>query len=346
MSLNIKQKEKIIKASVFTKTIKILLVNLIVFLILFELGSRSFLSLRRDASFFDPSSVTLFYYPEMKSTLAQPPSAENWDILLLGASVLNPAWGKVEKELKELLSQFGKNIVIHNLAIPAHTTRDSLIKYRLLRDYKFDKVFVYHGINELRMNNYPLYHYRQDYSHIHWYRTVNLFSLHSELSYIATPFFLKHAWTKITCPDNDEQYEDKQHGDNLKTAEAFYDNLSKISELASQKDEDLILATYAFHLPDDYNIDAFESKSLSYNGHRLPVEAWGLPKHVQHGLLVHNDKISQIAAEKKLTCVKINKKIVGEATNFDDICHLTSEGSRLFAEILVPHLSPNHSLND
>ena len=290
--------------------------------------------------------LPFFYYPEMKSTLAQPPSAENWDILLLGASVLNPAWGEVEKELNELLSQFGKKIVIHNLAIPAHTTRDSLIKYQLLKDYKFDKVFVYHGINELRMNNYPSYRYRQDYSHIHWYRTVNLFSRHAELSIIATPFLLKHAWTKITRPDDDEHYEDRQHGDNLKTPQAFYDNLTKISDLASQKEEDLILSTYAFHLPDDYNIDAFKSKSLSYSGHRMPVEAWGVPQNVKRGLLEHNKKISQIAAEKKLTCVKINKEIVGKATNFDDICHLTSEGSRFFAEILAPHFYPDNSLND
>lgn len=324
----------------FIKIVKILLINIFVFVALFELGSRIYLSLRRDAAFLDPSSVAMFYYPEMKSIMREPPTPKKWDVLLLGASVLNSGWGSVENELNAIFSESDTKVTIHNLSMPAHTTRDSLIKYQLLKDHKFDKVFLYHGINDLRMNNYPNHRYREDYSHIHWYRTVNLLPNHSELSYIATPFFAEHAWSKITKPNDDDQYEDSQYGDIIKSSQSLYNNIVKIADLASEKEEDLILATYAYHLPDDYNIDAFKSKSLPYSAHLLPVEAWGLSKNVKRGLSLHNDMISQIAATKEIFCVKFDKEIIGQATNFDDVCHLTSEGSSLFAELLAPHLLP------
>lgn len=326
-----------------TKALKIIAVNIVVFLVLLELASRIYLSLRRDSSFADPSSTSLFYYPEMKPTKACPPSSSKWDILLLGASVLNPAWGSVEKELKNLLSNSSKDVRIHNMAIPAHTTRDSLIKYRLLEGHVFDKVFVYHGINELRMNNYSEDRFQQDYSHVHWYRTVNPLVRHRELSFLATPFMVEHAWFKLTRKDDDEEYEDRKYGGLIKTEQAFHSNLKAIANLAEKREDALVLATYAYHVPPDYSKDAFYAKNLDYNAHRLPVEAWGHPKNIRLGLEIHNKIIRRLASEEKITCVEIADHIHGEAANFDDICHLTSKGSRRFAQLLASVLAPPSS---
>ena len=328
------------------KALKILLINIVVFFVLLEITSRIFLCLRRDSSFVDPSSTSLFYYPEMKSTRVSPPSSSMWDILLLGASVLHPAWGSVEKELKILLSNSIKNVKIHNMAIPAHSTRDSLLKYRLLEGYVFDKVFVYHGINELRMNNYPEDRFQQDYSHVHWYRTVNPLVRHRELSFLATPFMVEHAWFKLTRKDDDEQYEHRKYGGLIKTEQAFHSNLKAISNLAEKRGDALVLATFAYHVPPDYCKEAFYAKNLDYNAHRLPVEAWGHPKNIRVGLELHNKIIRRLASEEKITCVEIAEHIHGEAANFDDVCHLTSQGSRRFAQLLASHLAPTPSTTE
>ena len=319
--------------------VKTLVINLVVFLALFEIASRGYLSFRRGASLLDPSSTARFYYPEMNATKTSTSSAD-WNILLLGASVLNPAWGSVETELKTLLSRYDLSVRIHNLAIPAHTTRDSLNKYQLLKEHAFDRVFVYHGINELRMNNYPLDRFKEDYSHIHWYRTVNPLIQHTELSFFASPFMFKHTWFKLTCKNDDEQFEHHKYGGLLKTERAFYTNLENIIKLAEQKKENLLLATYAYHLPANYQKDAFHAKKLDYNAHRMPVEAWGQPEHIKIGLEKHNGIIRRLANDKKVPCVEIANRIAGQAANFDDICHLTQQGSRRFAEIIAPLLSP------
>ena len=62
----------------------------------------------------------------------------------------------MEMELREQLAYLGqRNVRIFNLAMPAHTSRDSWLKYAALRDARFDLVIFYHGINEARVNNAP-----------------------------------------------------------------------------------------------------------------------------------------------------------------------------------------------
>jgi hypothetical protein len=334
-------KVKKAKDSLLKSRTKVLFINVIVFLTLFELASRSYLSLRRNADFTNPSSTVLFYYPEMKPTMEKGTSPEEWDVLLLGASVLNPAWGSVEKEIKTLLSEsISDSVRIHNLSMPSHTTRDSLLKYRLLKDKRFDKVFVYHGINEIRMNNYPEEHYRSDYSHIHWYRTVTPLVRHRELRYWATPFMFEHAWFKITTEDDDEEHEDRKYGAIIKTETAFASNLSAIAELAKERGENLVLATYAFHLPGNYSKETFLAHKLDYDKHRLPVEAWGYSENVGKNLRSHNRIIRQVAKSHSLPCLGVAELIPKNGANFDDICHLTATGSQLFAEAAAPLLQP------
>jgi hypothetical protein len=61
-----------------------------------------------------------------------------YDILLLGGSTLHPDWGRVEAELRDQLAGHGrKNVRIFNLAQPAHSSRDSLLKYAAVGDSQF-----------------------------------------------------------------------------------------------------------------------------------------------------------------------------------------------------------------
>ena len=321
--------------------LKLILVNILLLVIFLEIGSRLFLSYRREASFGEPKSVALFYYPEMKTTEKVNDFIEEWDILLLGASVLNPAWGNVEEEIESVLKKsISIPFRIHNLGIPAHTSRDSLIKYNLLQGKRFDKIFVYHGINEIRMNNYPSKRYKSDYSHIHWYRAVNPLINHKELDYWATPFTLEHAWFKITSTNNDDQFEDLKFGKNIKTKAAIAANLTSIADIAKQRGEDLILSTFAFHLPSNYSKEDFLDHKLDYAKHSLPVEVWGYPENVDTNINVHNNTIREVAKAHNLTCIELSDLIPKNKTNFDDACHLTSAGSHLLALLIVPELLP------
>ena len=331
---------KFIKYSV-NYFIKLILVNFLLLVLFLEVGSRLFLWQRRDASLTKPNSVALFYYPEIKPTENVTTSIDEWDILLLGASVLNPAWGSVEKEIESVLQRtISIPFRIHNMGIPAHTSRDSLIKYTLLQGKRFDKIFIYHGINEIRMNNYPRKQYKSDYSHIHWYRTVNPIIRHPELGYWATPFTLEHALFKITTANNDEQFEDLKYGKNIKTKAAIAANLSSIAEIAMQRDEDLILSTFAFHLPSNYSKENFLNHKLDCNKHSLPVEVWGYPENVAENIDVHNNTIREVAKAYNLNCIELSDLIPKNKANFDDACHLTSAGSHLLAQAIVPQLLP------
>lgn len=258
---------------IFISKAKLIFVNLIILFILFEISSRFYLSLRRESDFVDPSSVAEFYFPELKPSKQNPPAPKKHNILLLGASVLNPTWGSVEEEIKKALNEsIPGAFTIHNMGMPSHTSRDSLIKYNLLEAYTFDKIFVYHGINVIRMNNYSRERYKSDYSHIHWYRIVNPFIKHTELPFIATPFMIQHTWFKITTRNNDEEFENKEYGNEIKTGKALASNLKTIAEIAKERGEDLIFATFATHLPANYSEEDFNAKKLDYAKHSLPVE--------------------------------------------------------------------------
>ena len=132
--------------------------------------SRGYWSLRKDAPFFSPTRY--FYYPELRDIerIKIDNNDKCFDILLLGGSVLNRNWGNISHLFLEKVTYAKKQkIRVHNLSEPGHTSRDSYFKYRNLFDKKFDLVLIYHGINDLRLNNCPPHIYKADYSHYSWY---------------------------------------------------------------------------------------------------------------------------------------------------------------------------------
>jgi len=325
----------------FISNIKLILVNIVILFLLFEISSRLYLSLRRESKFLDPSRVTEFYYPELKSSRKNPTTQTEHHILLLGASVLNPSWGTVEEEIRNALKEVTtKPFVIHNMGMPSHTSRDSLIKYKLLKGNHFDKVLVYHGINEIRMNNYSENRYKHDYSHIHWYRIVDPITQYPELSYYATPFMIQHTWFKLTTRDNDQEFENKKYGSKIKTAISLSSNLNAIADIAKARHENLILCTFATHIPPNYSQEQFNDHKLDYDKHLLPVEAWGFAENVKKTMSVHNKVIQGVAKAQGVTCIDFATLIPKSKATFDDPCHLTNQGSRIFARSIVSELLP------
>ena len=155
----------------------LVLVGLMATVVLTEAASRIFWKLQYGIPLLRPVTLLNALYPELwqlgwKAADVRGQNAVR--ILLLGGSVMHPAWGNVEQELRERLTiRLGQAVVVFNMAEIGHTSRDSYVKYRTLAGQRFDMVVFYHGINEARANNVPPAMFRSDYSHYAWYDRVN-----------------------------------------------------------------------------------------------------------------------------------------------------------------------------
>lgn len=322
------------------KLLCILAVNFLILVVLLEIFSRSFLGLRRDAKFNNPKSVVNFYYPELKNINTSEIQRNKLNLLILSASVMNSAWGSVEENIKKnFLKNKNIKIKITNVSMPAHTTRDSLLKYKLIEKDKFDIVFIYHGINDVRMNNYPKRYYKNDYGHIQWYREVNLLTMYPELKYYATRYTLNVAWNKLFHKSMDDYYENLEYGKDIKTNYAFYKNIDKIINIAKKREQKVLLGTYAYHQDKNYSKRSFELKKLNYSSHKLPIEVWGKPENVNKNILKNNDIIKRLSELHNLETIDFNSKIPKNKKYFDDCCHLTNEGSVFFAHLIENKLA-------
>ncbi len=315
-------------------------------LILMEVASRAYLNIRHDVPFFEPETIIYNFYPELRELKKKDIHRNDgyFDILVLGASVLHPNWGYIEQILSEELSQKTQgNFRIHNLSRSAHSSLDSYHKYKRLMEKSFDLVVFYHGINEVRANNCPDFVFRSDYSHYIWYRRINIIDKHGEMKFVAFPYVFDHALMvlregrisyKLTHPQLVRGRLSKgwiECGSTIKTRSSFERNLRRIVQIAKDKEEPLLLMSFAFYVPKDYTLERFTNKSLDYNEYKCSIEVWGKPENVVKGILNHNQVIEDIVKENKdIYFVDMNRLIPKQGRCFDDICHLTYEGSREF----------------
>ena len=315
-------------------------------LVLLEGISRIEWSLRSEAPFFGPNLY--FYYPELRPVLeAEEGGEEDLDVLLLGGSVLHEEWGTVPRALQERLTlATGREVRVHNRARPGHTTRDSWYKYRRTAKKAFDLVLVYHGINELRLNNCPEAVYRDDYGHYSWYRVINRFERHSSWPDIALLYALFYRGTrlheKVIAPEayisRDRPDEAMvRFGGEIKTVRAFERNLTNLVDLARERRQPLVLMTFCSHLPEDYTLERFQEGVLDYCLHSCAVEIWGAPDHVAKGLEAHNRVIRGLQARfpEEVRLVDQEEGMPRGRDQFNDICHLTQRGCDAFAANIV-----------
>jgi hypothetical protein len=278
----------------------VLLATLILF-VCAEATTRVYWRVCCDIAIFKPDEILYAFYPELRAsgelpevlrsvTPAQATHADEfYDILLLGGSVLHKSWGSVEMELREQLAYLGhRKIRIFNLAMPAHTSRDSWLKYAALRDARFDLVIFYHGINDSRVNNAPPEIFREDYGHYSWYEIVNSLAPFHETALLALPYTLRYAvinaWHNLAKDYHIPTYvirkEWLKYGREPRSAASFKQNLSAILDLASRRGDQMLLMTFATYIPKNYSREAFNKKQLDYALHRAPIEWWGVPEHV------------------------------------------------------------------
>ena len=310
-----------------------------------------------DISLLKPEEILYAFYPELRASgelpevlrVVTPTQAAHtddfYDILLLGGSVLHKSWASVEMELREQLAYLRhRKVRIFNLAMPAHTSRDSWLKYAALRDARFDLVIFYHGINEARVNNAPPDVFREDYSHYSWYEAVNTLAPYHGTAFLALPYTLHYLAISARhnlgkdhhIPTYVIRKEWLKHGRESRSAASFKQNLSAILDLASQRGDQMLLMTFATYVPENYSREAFNKKQLDYTLHRAPIEWWGLREHVLATVAVHNEIVRDLAQRhRNVLFVDQAHLIPGSGRYFNDPCHFTALASNEFVKNIV-----------
>lgn len=310
-----------------------------------ELACRSFWFYFHGVPFLSPERILYAFYPELLRVDSDPPAAhDNFDILLLSGSVLHPNWGYVDQILRQkFLSNGYEKVRIYNLAVPAHTSRDSLLKYAALDPARFDLVVFYHGINGVRANNVPSELYRDNYDHYFWYEIVNALAPYHKTARMAFPYSLHYLRLRIKqilkhdnyIPTETPRQEWIQYGEYARSVSSLRQNVTRLLDLALRRGDRVLLLTVAVHVPQNYSLERFAEKSLDFNLHLTPIEMWGDPDDVENTVALHNDVIRSIVKDRgEVLFMDMASRMPKGRRYFNDVCHLTHEGSEIVADHL------------
>lgn len=312
-----------------------------------EISSRAYLAIEKGVPFFKPGKILYKYYPSLEKIGREEIVKGDacYDLLFLGGSVLTNEWGDIEGLFREgLEKKLKRKVRIHNLAQAAHTSLDSYYKYRHLTKKNFDLVLLYHGINDVRANNSPGSIFRPDYSHYAWYEDIKTIEAHKEIDLLTSPYVAHYIIMLAARRLHPERYLPLEmpwirwveHGIEIKTEEPFRRNLRNILEIAGRKKEKVVLMTFAYHIPENYSMRRLMEKTLDYGTHARPIEIWGRPENVAKGIEAHNKVIRDLAAYYRDAAFADQDNLIPkDGRHFNDICHLSEEGSREFVDNLL-----------
>jgi hypothetical protein len=305
---------------------------------------------------------------ELAVVEAAPPKApDGIDVLLLGASVVDPRWSQVGVRLALRLEQElagwahagaaggaaggtgggAPRVRVFNLARAGQNSLDSYCKYRRLPDHAFDAVVVYHGINDVRANACPPDVFRDDYSQSVWYRVLaarepplddplatpgeGVLVLPTALHYALLAVAEQAGWID-TLPPETPREEWLDEGRDVKTGRTFRRNIQGIITRARARHEPVLLATFATWM------DGLPPEAAEDAPHPLNLELWGRPEHVLAGIAAHNAVLRDLAAQNGVELVDTGGFASHREEVFTDICHFTPLGSEAFVERLLPPL--------
>lgn len=270
------------------------------------------------------------------------------NVLILGGSVVSSPWSHLESRLDTILQKhYGKqtHFAVYNIAAPGHTSRDNVLKYSLLGDKQFDLVMYYEAINENRANNIPAGYFRQDYTHIRWYRDIEMLRSHSEMNFTVIPFVLHKLVSSVRDRLTHRIYASHEKvdpqfakfGSDIKTAGAYRNNIAEIIKIAESRGDKLLLMTYASYFPENVVLTGGEEDVKYFAGCRFasPVTIWGKPEHTKKGIGVHNNIIRMLAKQHKTLFLDMESRMPKDPKLFCDVCHVSEPGAQRFAHEIV-----------
>jgi lysophospholipase L1-like esterase len=322
----------------------LLLLLLIGFL---ELGSRVYWAAVKHTHGTSADAIWRTCYPEVAASgidRVAPYHGDNeFTVLLLGASVLDPIYGNIGDLLgSELEVKLGRKVRVVNFSSPGRTSLDSRSKYEHFADKRFDLVLVYHGINDVFLNNCPPGSFRPDYSHA--YRRFGVqrdLKWHPEVGWFALPFtagFLANTTVERWGLTNTPRVAFEQFGNDVRTPPSFEANLEAIARAAEQRGDPLVLSTFAYYLPANYSLAAFKAKELDYGNHLGQAEAWAEPRNLTRTLDLHNEAVRRVAKRHGLTLIDQRACLPDGKRYYNDPCHLTDDGCARWVENVMSGL--------
>jgi hypothetical protein len=282
-------------------------------------------------------------------------------VLALGASafVTRDFQPQVESMLNDdpFFSDQDLKVRVVSAGVPAHMTYDSLWKYRYWYEgYDFDLVMFYHGINDARANNYPREAFREDYTQFSYYQrfrpAFDWIDAHPRLSrsfLVSWVMKLSLGAKSILAPDfqREAPYNNplndpwRAEAGDLKTPPVFERNVKAVMELAEDREQTLLLLTYAYYVPDGYSNERFLAEDLDYSfaEESVATEVWGWSYHVEAAIEAHDVLIREIAADHpELLFFDMERFMTKDGQHFIDICHWTDKGQARFAKGIVTAL--------
>lgn len=266
------------------------------------------------------------------------------NVLILGGSVVSTPWAHLESRLDTILQKHygkGARYVFHNVAAAGHTSRDNVLKYSLLEDKRFDLVMYYEAINENRANNIPAKDFRQDYSHMRWYRDIYLLRSHPEINITVIPYLLDKLITSVKDRLDHRVYISNEHvdpqfaqyGADIKTKEPYRRNLEEIIATANRRGDRLLLMSYASFFPENVVLTGEQKDMDHFAGcnYASPVVVWGKPENVKKGIDVHNLVLRDLVKKHGTLFFDMEKHMPKDPKLFCDVCHVSEPGAQRFA---------------
>jgi hypothetical protein len=300
-----------------------------------ELGSRVYWAVCQGARGAGAEAIRRTFYPEMATSRVDqvaPGHADgSFDVLLLGGSVVYPAYGKIGERLEAALQEkLGRKVRVVNLSYPGRTSLDSRLKYENLADKRWDLVLAYHGINDVFLNNCPPGGFRSNYAHAYrQYGAQYDLRRHPEVDFCELPYtaafliksFLER-WRRTNAPRKDLQ----SYGSDIRTPPSFEANLEAIARTAGERGDPLVLNTFAYYLPADYSEEAFRAKGLDYANYSGSALPWGEAPNIVRTLDLHNERVRRVAERHGLTLIDQRANMPDGKRYYNDPCHLTDDG--------------------
>lgn len=314
-----------------------------------ELFSRAFLCFC-GYSFLKPSE---YIFDGFYKNLKQPAGREvgrngkKTRILILGGSVVSPGYSDLHVRLDTILTKkYGgaRDFEVINVAAPAHTSLDNLLKYSLLKDDRFDLVVYYEGINDTRVNNIPPGSFKDDYSHVKWYADIYRLLRHPEIDITVIPYLLDMACDAICDRLSGAIYLEPigvdprfgKFGSQLRTKACYHKNVEGIAAIAKARGDKLLLVSYASYFPPD-SLTGNKSDNRYYAKcmFATPITMWGVPCHVKAGIAQHNQVIREVATKYGTAFLDLEKRMPRDPGLFCDVCHISESGARRFVDEIV-----------
>jgi lysophospholipase L1-like esterase len=247
-------------------------------------------------------------------------------VLTLGGSVLFNRHFP-ERLRARLAPAAGGRLELVGAALRAHTSRSSLLKWRVLAPYDFDVVWIYEGINDLYANHVEPSRYREDYAHLgRWYVRGPLL----DRSVVARLVY--NEWLHRPEPG-------APVASGFRSVETLRANLRELVASVRAQGGTPVLSTFAWSIPADYDRAAFERGALGYDNPErydaVPAEYWGPPEWLREGLQRTNVMIHELARELEVDLFDAERVLGHEPRWFGDPCHPSDAGVERMIDAFV-----------